>query len=293
MKIKYIFTTIVVFTILVVNLAAQGDIITAKQFKKLNKNIENLIVIDASKTKLYKKAHLKNAISVPYKILNVKKGEGGVSGLLKSPDELAKILGEKGVSNDDFIVVYDEGSQKYSSRVYWVLKYLGVKDVKILHKDNTSWRKARLPLTSAPAKTKVKTFEPMVDNSVLATVGFIESNLGKDDFVLIDARGAKEYSGIMDEKKNKYSKGHLPGAIHISFKDVLNEDKSFKSVEDMKKIADANGFTADKTFVVYCKTGVKASVVFVALKNVLDYSDIRLYDGAYLEWEHIGKPIEK
>ncbi|HHH55370.1 MAG TPA: sulfurtransferase, partial [Bacteroidetes bacterium] len=114
-----------------------------------------------------------------------------------------------------------------------------------------------------------------------------------ENVVLIDARGTEEYSGIKHEKKNKYSKGHIPGAIHIEFKDVLNEDKSFKSVEDMQKITDANGFTPEKTYVVYCKTGVKASVVFVALKNILEYPNVKLYDGAYLEWELKGKPLEK
>ena len=291
MKLRYIFSAVVIFFLLVTNLVAQGDIITAKQFKELKKNTENLTVIDASKAKLYKKAHLKGAINVPYKILNQKEGE--VKGLMKSPEELAKILSDKGVSNKDIIVVYDEGSQKYSSRVYWILKYLGAKDVKILHKDNKSWRKARLPLTSAPTKSDVKTFEVNLNSSVLATIDFIESNLNNENVVLIDARGAEEYSGVMDEKKNKYSKGHLPGAVHISFKDVLNEDKSFKSLEDMKKIADANGFNPEKTYIVYCKTGVKASVVFVALKNVLNYPNVKLYDGAYLEWEFKGKSIEK
>ncbi len=291
MKLRYIFSAVVIFFLLVTNLVAQGDIITAKQFKELKKNTDNLTVIDASKAKLYKKAHLKGAINVPYKILNQKDGE--VKGLMKSPEELAKILGNKGISNKDKIVVYDEGSQKYSSRVYWVLKYLGAKDVKILHKDNKSWRKARLPLTSTPTKSDVKTFEVNLESSILATIDFIESNLNNENVVLIDARGTEEYSGVMDEKKNKYSKGHLPGAVHISFKDVLNEDKSFKSLEDMNKLADANGFNPEKTYVVYCKTGIKASVVFVALKNVLNYPNVKLYDGAYLEWEFKGKPIEK
>ncbi len=291
MKLKNIFSAVIVFFLLVTNIVAQGDIITAKQYKELKKNTDNLTVIDASKSKLYKKAHLKGAINVPYKILNQKDGE--VKGLMKSPEELSKTLGDKGISDKDIIVVYDEGSQKYSSRVYWVLKYLGAKDVKILHKDNKSWRKARLPLTSTPTKSAVKTFEVNLESSILATIDFIESNLNNENVVLIDARGTEEYSGVMDEKKNKYSKGHLPGAVHISFKDVLNEDKSFKSKEELQKIADTNGFIPGKTYIVYCKTGVKASVVFVALKNILDYPNVKLYDGAYLEWELKGKPLEK
>ncbi len=293
MKIKYFIKAIIILFLFATNMIAQGDIITAKEYKALKKSTDNLTIIDASKTKLYKKAHLKGAINVPYKILNRKKEEVGFKGLLKSPDELAKIFGEKGVSNNDYIVVYDEGSQKYSSRVYWVLKYLGVRDVKILHKENSSWRKARLPLTSAITKKDVKDFAINVDNTVLATIDDVESNLKNEDVVLIDARGEEEYSGVMHEKKNKYSKGHIPGAIHIGFIEVLDKDKSFKSIEEMQKLADANGFKPEKTYIVYCKTGVKASVIFVALKNILNYKDVKLYDGAYLEWEFKGKPLEK
>jgi len=213
--------------------------------------------------------------------------------LLKSPEELAKLLGEKGISDKDYIVVYDEGSQKYSSRVYWVLKYLGAPEVKLLHKDNNAWRKARLPLTSKPAKKEPKTFNVNLNKDILATIDFVEANLNNDNVVIIDARSKLEYAGIPDKKKNKYSKGHIPGAINIPFKQVLREDKSFKSKEELQKLADEHGFTPDKTYVVYCKTGVKAAVVFVALKNILEYPDVKLYDGAYLEWEYMGKPLEK
>ena len=293
MKLRFFISTVVILIFFTIQSVAQIDIITAKDFKSLLKKQENLTIVDASKSKLYKKAHIKGAINLPYKKLNVKKEKSEIKGLLKSPEELAKLLGEKGISDKDFIVVYDEGSQKYSSRVYWVLKYLGAKDVKILHKDNTTWRKARLPLTSSPTKTDAKTFEVNVNNDILATMDFVEKNLNNDNVILIDARGKLEYAGIPDEKKNKYSKGHLPGAINIPYKKVLNEDKSFKSKEEMQKLADANGFTPDKTYVVYCKTGVKAAVVFVALKNILEYPDVKLYDGAYLEWEHKGKTIVK
>ncbi len=111
---------------------AQGDIISAGEFMKMFKADKNLVVVDASKADSYAKTHVKNAVNIPYKTLNK---EGDIEGMLKSPDELAAIFGSKGVSETNTIVVYDGGSQKYSSRVYWVLKYLGAPNVKILHKD--------------------------------------------------------------------------------------------------------------------------------------------------------------
>ncbi len=290
MKTYKIFGILSLVILMVIGLSAQGDIITAKQFKDLKKSADNLVVVDASKAKLYKKAHIKGAVNVPYKILNLDKDAGEVAGLLKPVEEIAKLLGEKGIGNTDLIVVYDEGSQKYSSRVYWVLKYLGAKDVKLLHKENKAWRKARIPLTSSPTKLDPKSFEVNLNNDVFADIPFIESN---KDIVLIDARGKKEFTGTGDKKKTKYSKGHLPNAINLFFKDTQNEDKSFKSAEDLTKITSELGLTPDKTYVVYCKTGIKAAVVYNALKNVLGYPNVKLYDGAYLEWEKKGKPIEK
>ncbi len=290
MKEYKIFGIISFIFLMVLGLAAQGDIITAKQFKDLKKNTNNLVVVDASKAKLYKKAHIKGAVSVPYKILNMEKGSGEVAGLMKSPEYMAKILGEKGISNTDIIVVYDEGSQKYSSRVYWILKYLGAENVKLLHKDNKAWRKARIPLTSSPTKLDAKTFEINLNKDVFADLEYIESN---PDIVFIDARGVKEYTGTGEKKKTLYSKGHLPGAINLFFKDVANENKAFKSEEELAGLVKGLGLAPDNNYVVYCKTGIKAAVVYNALKNVLGYPNVRLYDGAYLEWEKRGKTIEK
>lgn len=290
MKTKNILSTFIVFFLFVANIVAQGDLITTDQFNDLKKNNKELVVIDASKKKLYTKSHIDGAISIPYAILNQK--GGAVNGLLKSPEELATILGEKGVSNEDTIVVYDEGSQKYSTRVYWILKYLCAPNVKILHKENTAWRNARIKLTSAVPSVKAKTFNATVNPEIFADLDYIKSNLENENVVLIDARSDKEFSGTEDTEK-KYSKGHLPGAVSLDFKNVLKEDKSFMNMDDFASKIEENGFTADKTYIMYCKTGVKAAVPYVFFKAVLGYDNIKLYDGAYLEWEAQGEAIEK
>ena len=290
MKIKNILGVIALVFFFVLNLTAQGDIITAKQFKELMKSSDNFTIIDASKEKLYKKAHIKGAVNVPYKVLNLDKGVGSVEGLVKAPADIAMLLGKKGIGNDDMIVVYDEGSQKYSSRVYWVLKYLGAKNVKLFHKETKSWRNARIKLTSSPTKVGAKTFTVNLNKDVFADLAFIEAN---PNAIIVDSRGTKEFKGTGVEKKTKYSKGHLPGSVNISFKDVAKEDKSFKNAADMAKVVADKGFGPEKTYIVYCKSGIKAAIVYNALKHVLGYPNVRLYDGAYLEWELKGKTIDK
>lgn len=267
---------------------AQADFISAKEFNDYAKKTSGLIIVDASKPDLYTKAHLKGAINLPYKELNQK--EGKVEGLMESPANMAKVFGDKGISENDAVVVYDEGSQKYSTRVYWLLKYLGASNVKLLHKENNAWRDSRILLTSEPTKLKAKTFTPKVNESIAIDVAGLSAKM--NDVVLIDAREVAEYSGTETGDK-AYSKGHFPKAVNVEFKSLLNADDSYKSVDELTKLFADKGLTSDKTYVLYCKTGVKASVVYFALTDLLKYSNVSLYDGGYVEWEAEGKPIEK
>lgn len=267
---------------------AQADFISAKEFNDYAKKTPGLIIVDASKPDLYAKAHLKGAINLPYKELNQK--EGKVEGLMESPANMAKVFGDKGISENDAIVVYDEGSQKYSTRVYWLLKYLGASNVKLLHKENNAWRDSRILLTSEPTKLKAKTFTPKINESIAIDVAGLSGKM--NDVVLIDAREVAEYSGTETGDK-AYSKGHFPKAVNVEFKSLLNADDSYKSVDELTKLFADKGLTSDKTYVLYCKTGVKASVVYFALTELLKYSNVSLYDGGYVEWEAEGKPIEK
>ena len=278
-KIKFLLLLLAGITVL--PLTAQNDIISAADFMKLMKSDKNLILVDASKPDIYNRTHIKNAINVPYKILNK---EGEIFGLLKNPADVAAILGKKGISEKKTIVVYDEGSQKYSSRVYWVLKYLGAPNVKILHKDLTAFRKARVPLTGMKPSVKPATFTPHVDKSVYAGINDVNNAKAK----IIDARSVDEFKGLGD-----YSEGHIPGSVNIPFNEVQTENGAFKSKEEILNILDSKGISPADPIIVYCKTGVKAAVLYVALKNITEAENVKLYDGAYVEWASYDKPLEQ
>lgn len=272
-------TTIAIFTFST-GLIAQGDIITAAEFMKMFKTNKNMIVIDASKEATYTKTHIKNAVNIPHKSLYK---DSEIEGLIESPDVLAKIFGSKGVSESNTIVVYDGGSQKYSSRVYLILKYLGAPDVKILHKDMNNWRKSRVPITKMPAKIKPVVFTPTVNNNIIANMAFVKS--GKA--TIIDARTPAEFDGTSEK-----SLGHIPGAININYKKVLTTTEAFKSADQLKQVIANYKLSDNKPIVIYCNTGVIASVIYVALTNVLDWDNVKIYDGAYKEWENKGNKFD-
>ena len=281
MKTIKVLATVLLVGLFSSTLFAQGDIISAADFIKLTKSDKNLVIIDASKAETFKKMHVKNAVNVPSGDLTIDGND--IDGILKSPADLATLFGEAGVSETNTIVVYDGGSQKYSSRVYWTLKYLGAPNVKLLHKDMDQWKKSRVPITKMPTSKKKATFTPKVNKALFADINEVKANKAK----LVDVRTTEEFTGSADN-----SDGHLPGAINLDYKELLTDTEAFKSKEEMAKVVAKYGLTADSEIICYCRTSVRAAVMYAALVNVLGFENVKVYDGAYLEWVAMGNNIE-
>jgi 3-mercaptopyruvate sulfurtransferase SseA len=118
------------FCLFGVNASASMHMIQAKEFAAELKTNKSMVIIDVQASDVYAKQHIMGAINIPHK--NLYK-PGPIEGQFKDVEELAAIFGKSGVSNTSKIIVYDDGSQKYNSRVLWVLTYLGATDVSLLH----------------------------------------------------------------------------------------------------------------------------------------------------------------
>jgi len=263
-----------------VNVKSQDlpDVISAKDFMAELKKNKELVVIDANTAENYGKRHVRGAINIPHKELYK---DGDIEGLIKSDGDLANYFGEKGVSNTDAIVIYDDGSSKYDSRVYWILKYLGADNVKVLHKDlEKSWRAARVPLTPGATKVSPKTFTAKPNMNIVANIDQVKAGLKDANTIVVDARAANEYNGTSEKP---VSKGHIKGAINIEYKEFLQDNGEFKSKDEILSVAKKHGLDPGKTVIAYCVTSVRACPIFVALTGA-GYTDVKVYDGAYNEW---------
>jgi thiosulfate/3-mercaptopyruvate sulfurtransferase len=279
---KILSLLIAVIAMSTTSILGQGDIISAKKFMELYKSNDNLVVMDVNSSKGYRYSHIKNAIFVNHADLYK---TGDVPNLLKSPSELATYFGNKGVSADNTIVVYDDGSQSNASRVYHILKYIGAKDVKILHKNMSTWRKVRIPLSSTATELTATTFTPNVKDNLLATTSYVDANNEASNVIILDLRSPLEYNGTLR------SRGHIPGAINLSHSNLLYRSGAFKSKAELEAIAKELGITPDKELIFSCRTGIRASVGFVAFKNILGYDKVRVYDGSYVEWVDANKEL--
>jgi thiosulfate/3-mercaptopyruvate sulfurtransferase len=252
------------------------DVISVKEFLKIKGN-DNVVLVSTRKTSDYAKVHIDGAIHVNHKDLY----KAEPKSTLKSATEIAKILGTKGISNTNTIVLYDNGSGKYSGRVYWILKYLGAKDVKVLDGHMKAWRMARKPVTKNPVKRKPTTFTIAVNKAAIANMVQVKKATNSSAAVVVDVRSADEYKGI---KESKLPKGHIPNSINLEFKKVMTTKSKLKSKEELQALFTAAGITKDKEVILYCESSVRAGIVYLALKSSLGYPKVKVYDGALFEW---------
>jgi len=260
---------------------AQADVISVKDYLKIMKD-KNVVLVSARKPADYKKVHIVGAININHKDLydNIP-----IKSVLKPVNEIAKILGSKGISDSNKIVLYDGGTGKYSGRLYWILKYLGAPDVKILDGHIGAWKALRKPVTRIPTKVKAITFHAKPNPNLIADMAYVKKAINNPNFVLVDARSPEEFNGT---KESKIRKGKIPGSINLEYKHMLNPKKMLKSKDELAKLFKSKGITPDKEVILFCETSIRTGIVYLALTSVLNYPKVRVYDGAYLEWQSIA-----
>ncbi len=277
---------LILLSVVAIDAMAQSPVISAKEVAAEIKSNKNLIIIDVNASEVYAKQHVQGAINLFFRELYQ---PNAVEGKLKPAAEMAAILGKKGISNTAKIVVYENESNKHNNRVWWILKSLGAADVWTLHVDAKEFAAAQLAMNSTPATAKPGTFALAESNYKSLTMDEVK-NLPQGT-LLLDGREKEEFEGVDAAKK---SKGHIPGAVWMNYREVLTPTGAFKTKDEIIAAVAKYGATPEKPIVVYCNSGVKASTLLVGLKEIAGFQNVQYYGGSYADWSsNPANPIVK
>jgi len=172
---------------------------------------------------------------------------------LKPDSELARILGDAGISRNDSVVVYGEclpcgGGPSAATYTYWIMKYLGQEKTGLLNGEISDWVAAKLPTENMSVVRPKSDYKPELRPELLATYDFVKSNQAQ----IVDSRTPQDRSV-----------GSIPGSINMPYDAVLEKDK----LKDRNALSLLfSGLGKDRSVVVYSATGVKASMVCFALE---------------------------
>jgi len=217
-----------------------------------------------------------------------------------SSSELSSRLGEIGVSTDSTLVICGDPVQ-YGTYALWVMTMAGVKDVRILDGSRTRWIDDGNPL-----ETEGISREPIdngsLDPSIATRIGRDEvlQKINNPDTVLLDVRSPEEYRGERVSPPGGFDhgaerKGRIPGAVHLFFRELLNDDDTFISKEKLERKFSEVGVkkSSEKDIVSYCRLSHRATLSWFAMSEILGIEKAQIYDGSWTEWGSIvGFPIE-
>jgi thiosulfate/3-mercaptopyruvate sulfurtransferase len=202
---------------------------------------------------------------------------------IMTPEQFAAEMARLGIGDDTDVVAYDAGGTT-AGRLWWCLNYYGHTRVRVLNGGWNTWLKQGRPVTMAEPRVQAPgPFTPKVNESIYATAEYIMANLEKPGVVVLDVRSDGEWEGT-NTRGNK-RQGHMPGAVHLEWTHNLTPDdeKRWKSAEDLKSMFDAAGVTPDKEVITVCQGGIRAAQAAFTL-TLLGYPNVRDYDGSFSDW---------
>ncbi len=239
------------------------------------------ILVDARRPMKYLSGHLPGAINIPaYKAF-------GPEGRLLGPESLASFIGNAGLGDDSTAVIYDSPEGQNAAMLAWILEYLGHTDIRVLEDFFEAWKASGREVLYKPAALPRKTFTVRLNLAVRAT---LDDVLAAPDLKLVDFRSREEYAGITTMGEDKA--GHIPGARNIVWRDLGHPpEHMFKPIEDLARITNTAGVNPGDKVVVYCRSGPRAALGYLALSQL--GADVRLFDGSFAQWSQAGLPTEK
>tara|TARA_Y100000996_G_scaffold368592_1_gene315058 strand:+ start:186 stop:1001 length:816 start_codon:yes stop_codon:yes gene_type:complete len=260
----------------------------------VEKNINKLKIIDCSwhmpQTQRngyeeYKTKHIPNAIFFDLDLNSDR--NSNLPHMLVQINDWEKIVSKMGIKNDDEIVVYDNSDVISSCRCWFNFIYFG-HDPKLVHVLNgglKKWIKEKRDLTNNFPKIKQTKYISFEKIELIKNKKLIDKNINEKKFQVIDARSKERFDGKIPEPRKGLRSGNIKDSLCIPFGQCINEDKTFKSSKELKKIFKSCLQNIDEKNIVFsCGSGVTACVLALAYSLINDKYQPCIYDGSWAEY---------
>lgn len=244
---------------------------------------DDVKVVDFRRSVSYLTGHIPGAINVWRSDEENPDAEYG--GMRANPEQMAAMMSEKGIANDDLIVIYDAKGDYDASRMWWILTMYGHEKIRLLDGGLVRWNDLGYDTSVFPSnydETNYTIDEDEVDYTMLAELEDVEEAVADDSALILDTRSEEEHTGE-SLKSGAERKGCIPASVWIEWTEALNEDKTFKSYEDLEAVY-GEAIEGKELIVPYCQSAVRSSHTTFVLTQLMGLDGVKNYDGSWIEW---------
>jgi len=212
--------------------------------------------------------------------------------------EFARLLGARGITENDEVVLYGGNNNWFAAYAYWYLKYYGHERVRLMDGGRKKWELESRPLTAELPRPAPATYTPKPPNQAIrAYRDDVVASIGQ--ISMVDVRSPEEYSGVLAApahlpQEQAQRNGHIPGARNMPWSRAANPDGTFKTLDELRELyLGQAGLKPDEPVIAYCRIGERSAHTWVVLHELLGLPGVRNYDGSWTEYGSlVGVPIE-
>ena len=279
-----------------ITLLALGADATAKKYPRTDLLVEaqelakqraavKFCILDARGSGKYNAGHIPGARWVNHTTWAREFGDG------QDKKAWARRIGELGIDLDSRVVIYDDNRSKDAARIWWILRYWGVRDVRLLNGGWKGWQDAKGKVEKDWPRffTGTVKLEPQANR--LATKAQLLEALKEKKLQIVDARSLAEHCGKEETAKRN---GAIPSAIHLEWSDAIDKKtERFKGPEELARILKKAGIDPARPSATYCQSSGRAAVMAFTLE-LMGAKEVRNYYRSWAEWGNDEKtPIVK
>ena len=229
----------------------------------------------------YEAAHIQGAVF--FDLDEVCEAKGLHPHMVPPAAKFSSRMRRLGLGDGNRIVVYDNNRFFASARVWWMFRYMGHEDVKVLDGGLAKWQAECRPVTDLPTWPRERHFTVRQNTLLHRELDQVRANLTSRREQLVDARSAGRFHAREPEPRPGLRSGHVPGAANLHYAELVAADGTLKPAAELRQELAAAGVDLARPVVTSCGSGVSAALINLALYE-LGVPDAALYDGSWAEW---------
>ena len=200
-----------------------------------------------------------------------------------------KIISNLGINNNDRIIIYDNSDVLSSCRCWYNFIYFGHNPslVSVLDGGLKKWNLEGKVVNNNITKIEKSNYKGQENKNLVKNKNQINSNISLSEFFVIDARSKERFEGKAPDPRKNVRSGSIPNSLCLPFKEIINEDNTFKKKDEISKIFNQIIDLKHNNLVFSCGSGVTACVLALAYSLVDNTYSPTIYDGSWAEYGKI------
>ena len=250
-----------------------------------------LVEVDED-TSAYDKGHIRGAVKLDWK----QDLQDQVRRDFVNTEQFQQLMSSRGIGNEHTVVLYGGNNNWFAAYAYWYFSLYGHADVRLLDGGRKKWELESRELVDDESQRPATGYTAQSpDLSIRAFRDEVTEAIGTLN--LVDVRSPDEYAGRLLApahlpQESAQRGGHVPTASNVPWSKAANEDGTFKSDDELRKLYAAAGVDFSRDTIAYCRIGERSAHTWFVLHELLDQPNVKNYDGSWTEYGSlVGVPV--